>query len=423
LSDSGLVKEPESRLLTLEDARRWSQLKPLSDGPVPPQKSAEIQALLDISNDIPGDIVARLETYIHNDPQSPYAPDIKLRLGQYYKETGRYTRAYTHFLETWDMLKNVPDPQALPMADRALTQATYFLASMGRTDQAASLLEANQNRQFQKMNDYYWWERAANKVGIQKSHPERTFRCGIFAINAVAGALNLNYDADALLDTQGQLNGFSLTELIPIAGKFGLKLTAVIDKNHPEIPVPSIVHLALEHYAAITGFKDGFYKVEDPTNGGTKWLTQQEINDEATGYFLIPTHLVDPSWKRVDKSEGALVIGRGSACPPYDDEDGGAQCSNCGCTGMPQWSVSEPYINLWMTDTPITYSPSKGPGITITLNHRQRNPLTPNSKTSFGDGWHASIISYIEDNLKKTVFPGGQRTKSWTLNRACPGRT
>jgi RHS repeat-associated protein len=52
---------------------------------------------------------------------------------------------------------------------------------------------------------------------------------------------------------------------------------------------------------------------------------------------------------------------------------GGVPKAKCpSCPGMPQWWVHEPYENLWMSDTPLSYTTSSGQEIPFTFYYRQR---------------------------------------------------
>ena len=50
-------------------------------------------------------------------------------------------------------------------------------------------------------------------------------------------------------------------------------------------------------------------------------------------------------------------------------------CPACDNGGMPRWWVSEPYINLCMADTPLSYTTSSGQQMNFTFNYRQRTKL------------------------------------------------
>src|SRR5438309_9493776 len=47
--------------------------------------------------------------------------------------------------------------------------------------------------------------------------------------------------------------------------------------------------------------------------------------------------------------------------------------ANQSSTGVTSWAVSEPYINLWLFDQPITYETSFGQPIGFSLAFKQRN--------------------------------------------------
>jgi len=54
---------------------------------------------------------------------------------------------------------------------------------------------------------------------------------------------------------------------------------------------------------------------------------------------------------------------------------GGNQAHCTICTGMPRWWVSEPYENLCIADTPLSYRLSSGQEMAFTFYYRQRYQL------------------------------------------------
>lgn len=83
---------------------------------------------------------------------------------------------------------------------------------------------------------------------------------------------------------------------------------------------------------------------------------------------------------------------------------------------MPVWSVSEPYISLWLHDEPLGYQPALGPRVSFQLAFKQREFLAGWNPAIFsvGRNWNCSWLSYVaRDANSNTVvnFPGGgQRT-------------
>ncbi|MDA1276340.1 MAG: hypothetical protein O2960_20175 [Verrucomicrobia bacterium] len=101
-----------------------------------------------------------------------------------------------------------------------------------------------------------------------------------------------------------------------------------------------------------------------------------------------------------DSSDRALIAGQGTQ------------------TSTPLWRVSEPCLNLWIEDVPLSYLPARGPHVSLGLAFKQRGPrpfdedpiLKPRI-FSFGDPWASSWLSYIaytDASLFAAVyFPGG----------------
>jgi YD repeat-containing protein len=95
--------------------------------------------------------------------------------------------------------------------------------------------------------------------------------------------------------------------------------------------------------------------------------------------------------------------------------------SSCGCSGMPIWSVSEPYITLWLQDEPLGYQPSIGPRISFRLTFKQRESFAGFNTNFFSAGkkWNCSWVSYVtQDTNANTVvfFPGGGQQTFYTTN-------
>jgi YD repeat-containing protein len=65
-------------------------------------------------------------------------------------------------------------------------------------------------------------------------------------------------------------------------------------------------------------------------------------------------------------------------------------------SGMPSWSVSEPYLNVWITDTPLSYWRADGTEHSFTLRYGQRNEREDNWGWGFGPRWECNRLSYLE---------------------------
>jgi hypothetical protein len=92
-------------------------------------------------------------------------------------------------------------------------------------------------------------------------------------------------------------------------------------------------------------------------------------------------------------------------------------CGSCGSgnvtygptvTGLPQWRVSEPYVNLWLTDVPLGYRPAKGPAVAFKLSYKQRETVRFNV-FSIGARWNCAWLSYVDMyfSSREVLLPSG----------------
>src|SRR5437879_4625406 len=66
---------------------------------------------------------------------------------------------------------------------------------------------------------------------------------------------------------------------------------------------------------------------------------------------------------------------------------------------LPSWSVSEPYLNLWLSVRPVFYRTSSDGDFGPILSYKQRD--TRNGDTisfGFGPNWECNWLSYVEYN-------------------------
>ena len=99
----------------------------------------------------------------------------------------------------------------------------------------------------------------------------------------------------------------------------------------------------------------------------------------------MPADTPELDWQTVANGTASGIEAQPSDCPPFDDEDANfclEETMNCPearpvdgpiCTtqpGMATWRVSEPFLNVWIEDMPLEYTPPKGPAVRLILSHR-----------------------------------------------------
>jgi RHS repeat-associated protein len=260
------------------------------------------------------------------------------------------------------------------------------------------------------------------------------------------------------------VDGFTAAELVQIASQAGLRLQAAWLSLATELPVPSIVHLSSEHFIVVRERRGGFYGVYDQAALGPRWLTAAEVLREASGCVIVsatappagafqltplsPAEAGAFRGRRIgwpfDHDDGPCTT---CPCPPGAGGKGGSSgsgsnggpgnpsgaspgeeppvsCPNCNYAeaGMPHWSVSEPFVSLWVADTPLHYDTAFGPDVTLRLSYNHRHDASVVSSqywhgAQFGNGggifglWACSWMSFAElsedENTVDLLLPQG----------------
>ena len=401
---------------------------------VGPQSASEVESrlVLDMLNLAAANQYANglnnLEEYLAARTNSPWAPSLHAVLGKHYHSIGRDTLALQHWEAAWTATADYPDGNGKRVADFVLAHWTRLLARLGRYEALTVLFEANRSRVLDRGHLSQMWARTREAVAQMRLHPGLSYQCGMFALNAVAREMRLQYDARALLSTPSPATGFSLETLVRLSDQLQLGLVPVARITGEELPVPSVVHWRQNHYAAIVSRQGGFYSVVDPTFGYPRLMTAETLNAEASGNFLAPANRVPNGYRPLTPAETGVLFGRGNPnwlsdgddqgcgcdggeCPPGSDGPGGSgsggpgggRCGTGGCAsasaGMAVWRVSEPYINLWLEDEPLGYQTALGSRVSFTLKFKQRSE---NEQSKFyetfsnvGLSWNCSWLSSI----------------------------
>ena len=79
--------------------------------------------------------------------------------------------------------------------------------------------------------------------------------------------------------------------------------------------VPAVMHWKVGHFAAIVKQSGGLYEVQDPTFGENIRVTRATMDEEASGYFVVPAGPLPKGWRKVTSAEGELS---GAAAMPPD---------------------------------------------------------------------------------------------------------
>lgn len=400
-------------LITLQvwAKKEWASLRPLSIDPKQQEaryrlREEEASLLLDFTKAYPG---------------SGWTPAIQARLGRHYRNVGRYSMALQVWDQAWQATQQLTDRAGRDLADWTLAQYVTLLTQLGQVDKLAVALAESAGRPLPDDACRELRNRAQSALSAMTAAPQWCYRCGSLCVGLVGDVLTGTKEPSrAVARLPSPLQGYSLQQLRELARELKLSLVPVHWGEVQDLVVPSVVHLRDQHYAAIVSGCGNWYVVLDPTLHEPQRLHRSAILQEATGYFLVPQDRVPPGWSLLDATDASVVSGRGYDAGVNDGEDeptcpfgtgvagygggggstggNGGRCNGSGCTlptalGVLEWYVSEPFVNLWLLDTPLRYQPALGPEVAVHLMYRQRGGSAlfnrwPSRQFSYvGSGW------------------------------------
>ncbi len=367
------------------------------------ENAALATALLAYAKRSGPDKFASLTGFLEKHAQSAWRASLLTCLGLEYYKTAHYSRALEAWQEAWALGKSTTELKGKFLADRAVCELAALYSRLGRTAELAALLQSVEERGFlggasERINI------AREALWMMRTRPEVSFRCGPLALQSIKRSLDPQSSVDAVIrDSASTPDGFSLPEVAQLSRTIGLNYQMAFREARSSIVVPSVVHWKAGHYAAIVRKVGDRYLLHDPTFGNTAWATKEALDEEGSGYFLIPPGDLPRGWRAVDDREGAAIRGKGQTGihdpDRYTPDDLMTGQCNPG-TGMAVSSVHLMLVNLQIRDTPIGYTPPVGPPVQFTVRYNQRDYLQPASLsvTPFSPRWTHDWNEAIRDD-------------------------
>ncbi|TGQ51032.1 peptidase C39 [Mesorhizobium sp. M1C.F.Ca.ET.193.01.1.1] len=376
----------------------------------------------------PGDR-GSLEVFLSQNPRSGWAPALWTNLGLSYLHDGFFSRAIEAWQKAWLTGKSATDPRAKALIDRAIGELAQLYANLGHNEQLAALFEEVGQRPITGSATEAF-QNAREELDLTEKDPRHLFICGPLALKQLMLARNVSPEkVDFLQWYRAGSTGTSLAEVGRLADKAELGHLLILREPGQAVPVPSIVHWKVGHFAAIVGQANGRYHVRDSVfSGSDLWVTQAALDAEASGYFLVPTDVLpDPHWKPVDAEKASVIWGKGPtngtrpggpndppANPPPDYPAPPApppanpplpragppltppnpNCPLCG------YNIKEASVAVSLSDTPVGYAPPIGPSAKVEISYNQREDSQPAVFSFFNVSpkWTISWLSYVTDD-------------------------
>ncbi len=344
-------------------------------------------------------------SFLNQFPASPWRAALLANLGAIWRATGHWSKALDAWEEAWPLVAKATQPRQRALADYVLGELAQLNARLGRADRLEALFGEIDHRDVRGAAT----EKVATArqgLALMRTRPQDAFRCGPMALKQILAASHLGGPdrQKEILASASTNRGMSLVQVKKLADKLGLRYQMAKRSLGARIIVPSVINWRVGHYAALIEEKDGRFRAQDPTFGDDTLLTQQTIDEEQSGYFLVPAGDLPSGWQPVSEAEGKNVWGKGNAGsnsePPPPCVAPSVKCPKPECggsDGMADYNVDSARVSLTITDTPVSYAPPVGPAVKFAVSYQQREvaPVQTPTYSNLGNKWSFNWISYI----------------------------
>jgi RHS repeat-associated protein len=377
-----------------------------------------VQALLAyrdaVRNTGSDDAVEPLLGFLSAHPTSPWKPALQLNLGMLYRRTGHFSKALATWQAAWNDARALNDPHGRALANAMVANLSQTEAYLGRKELLQPLLASIRDRPVggtaaQLLTDSH--------TGLARmlSYPGESFLCGPLALMRILKYRNAHPSPNALHVLEQATStdhGLSLTMVQGIAAQAGMNYQMAFRTPGAAIILPAVAHWKVGHYAAVVDRVNRHYLVQDTTFGDDVRVSPATLDEEASGYFLVPAGPLPDGWRAVSAAEGTKVWGRGDAGNNHDGTNTGpTACDDCSANrpakggGYTSSDVELQVVGLELHDMPVGYTPPLGPAVHFDVYYSHRDMLQPTifSYTNFGPKWTFSWLRYVTDNVNSSA--------------------
>ncbi|MEZ0274981.1 MAG: hypothetical protein ACAH88_08755, partial [Roseimicrobium sp.] len=346
----------------------------------------------------------RLKAFVAAYPQSGFSTSLLIEASEIEWRHGAFVSSVETLRSAWLLSRDLQEPDDRRMAERALGLFLERSFLLGRKDDLQQMLPELKKRelggyatnQLNRAKEVLW--SLENEVGANVF-------CGFDAVNEICVPLG---EKPILPEVQSKekerdliKNGISASELKSISRKGGGSLRVVRRLSGNRIVAPAVVHWKFGHYSAITAVAPGKVKIVDKQLGFDSWMPVEVLEDQMSGYFLLPAAAGLPQgFAEAPEHEAASVLGR--FCTHVKDTEGPQPLANPDkpCPGMAGYNFTLLNPGLAITDTPVGHRPPYGPAVGFTVRYDQRAVFIdqPLPTGHIGPRWTHTFREYVSLN-------------------------
>jgi len=337
LVEGNLIFSAQPADAELSAARVFDEpLIPLSAEPSAKEDKALAKALAAYAARSTADDCSSLADFASNFPQSRWTASLLLHLGTEYYNYGYFSKALDAWRGAWDQFRTSDYAPAKPQADRALGELARMYGQIGRAGELSALLSSTQGRDLAGPGSQLM-HAAGGILWTMLNKPDYAFGCGPAALDRILLRLAPSKaGSPILLEAISGTNGFALDQVAEISRKLGMNYQMAHREPGAELLVPAVVHWKVGHYAALVERRGDRILAQDYTFASTLWITPRAVEEEGSGYYLVPEGPLPKGWRSVSPAEGRTIWGKGLspnnnsfATAIYDLVLGWFSCAEC----------------------------------------------------------------------------------------------
>jgi len=363
------------------------------------------------------DDFSSLTGFLDHFPDSKWSGSLLLHLGIEYYNSGYYSRAMDAWEQAWVRCKNIKDGPGKVQADRAVGELARMYSRVGRIQELDGLMQEIKGRDLSGPGTQLI-AAAKTALSLMKTQPGFCFKCGPLALDRIRSYQNPSKAEDPLVvQAQSTTNGYSLSQLARLSLDLGMHYQMAFRSPGAPLVLPAVVHWKVGHYAALLQRDGDRVLAQDFTFHGRVWISMAALNDQASGYFLVPPGPLPDGWRAVAETEAQSVYGKGvtgggdpggTGSGDGTGGGGGGDGSSCGgagpgpegSMGMATYTFHLMLVDLTLMDTPVGYVPPVGSAIHFqaTYNQLEANQPATFYYSNLGQKWTCNWIAFITDN-------------------------
>ena len=387
--------------------------------PDPPQKEigAENRALVAAvgayAHTARSDDVSAITAFLEKHPHSPWRPSLLGNLGLIWRRTGYIQRSIDAFEEAWRLTRRRKDRNARVIANWAFGKMARTHSHFGHAERIRQLsAELGDRLLFGPATEQ--WTMAVEGLRRSREHPEEEARCGPLSIAQISRRPRARKCPPRFSRPKRRRRECIWNRWARSPGRQDCSFTLSSAEPGTPLPLPAVIHWNANRYTAVVQrrVENGVesYLVENPLYEEAIWVTLDALDEETSGYMLVPEDQFPEGWTIATRRETRRVYG-GCWRGEFDIGQYSLYAVMAKCRhrseGMAVYNFDAMLISLHIEDQPAGYTRPIGPAARFLTVYNQRDAFQPAvfSYSNLGPKWTFSFLSYVIDGGPRT--PGG----------------